>query len=242
MVHSFSLCWLLNSTRSGSRAIEPSSFIISQMTPAGCSPASRARSTLASVCPARRRTPPSFARSGKMWPGCTRSIGADRVRQHADRPRTVGRADAGRDSLRGIHRDREVCPVRLAVFPSHAFQAEHIGALLRDRRADETAPVRRHEIDRRGRHLFRSHHEVALVLPIRVVRHDYHTPRADVSDGVLNGVELGGCGHVRSLRTVRGKSKGESVPTGTQHAGVVGLRGTSNFKRSRSTFGVWRLG
>ena len=51
----------------------PSSFMISQMTPAGLRPASRARSTEPSVCPARRSTPPSRARRGKMWPGRTRS-------------------------------------------------------------------------------------------------------------------------------------------------------------------------
>ncbi len=62
-----------NSARSGTRAIVPSSFITSQTTPAGMRPASRARSTAASVCPVRSRTPPERARSGKTWPGWTRS-------------------------------------------------------------------------------------------------------------------------------------------------------------------------
>ena len=39
------------------------------MIPAGCKPARRARSTAASVWPARFSTPPSRARRGKMWPG-----------------------------------------------------------------------------------------------------------------------------------------------------------------------------
>ncbi len=64
-------------TRSGTRAIVPSSFMISQTMPAGTSPASWARSTAASVWPARRRTPPSRARSGKTWPGWTRSCGVE---------------------------------------------------------------------------------------------------------------------------------------------------------------------
>ncbi len=59
------------------RAIVPSSFTISQSTPEGSSPASRARSTDASVCPLRCRTPPGLARSGKMCPGWTRSPGCD---------------------------------------------------------------------------------------------------------------------------------------------------------------------
>ena len=47
----------------GMRAMVPSSFMISQITPEGSSPAMRARSTDASVCPARTSTPPLRARS-----------------------------------------------------------------------------------------------------------------------------------------------------------------------------------
>src|SRR4051812_3274756 len=68
-------CSPANFSRSGMRAMVPSSFITSQMTPAGTSPARRQRSTLPSVCPARTRTPPLRARSGKMWPGRTTSSG-----------------------------------------------------------------------------------------------------------------------------------------------------------------------
>src|SRR5450756_49286 len=53
----------------------PSSFMISQMIPAGTIPASRARSTEASVCPARTSTPPLRARSGNTCPGRARSDG-----------------------------------------------------------------------------------------------------------------------------------------------------------------------
>src|ERR671935_1419324 len=61
--------------RSSTRAIVPSSFITSQITPAGLRPASRARSTAASVWPARSSTPPRRARSGKTWPGWTSASG-----------------------------------------------------------------------------------------------------------------------------------------------------------------------
>ena len=50
---------------SGRRAMVPSSFMISQITPEGCSPARRLMSTAASVWPARTSTPPLRARSGK---------------------------------------------------------------------------------------------------------------------------------------------------------------------------------
>ena len=46
----------------------------SQITAAGARPAIAARSQPASVWPARISTPPSCACSGKMWPGCTRSL------------------------------------------------------------------------------------------------------------------------------------------------------------------------
>ena len=63
----------------------------------------RARSTAASVCPARTSTPPSRARSGNTWPG-PREVGRLRLRidrgQH--RRGAIGRGDAGasRDASR----------------------------------------------------------------------------------------------------------------------------------------------
>src|ERR671935_1927099 len=53
----------------------PSSFMTSHTTPAGLSPERRARSTAASVWPARCKTPPGRALSGNTWPGWTRSSG-----------------------------------------------------------------------------------------------------------------------------------------------------------------------
>ena len=66
-------CVVANSRSSGSLAMVPSSFTTSASTPAGGRPASRARSTAASVCPGLRSTPPSAYRSGNTWPGRTRS-------------------------------------------------------------------------------------------------------------------------------------------------------------------------
>src|SRR3984957_17113641 len=68
-------CFFENASRSGMRAMVPSSFMISQMTPAGVTPARRARSTEPSVCPVRTRTPPRRARNGNTWPGVTMSSG-----------------------------------------------------------------------------------------------------------------------------------------------------------------------
>ena len=57
----------------------PSSFMISQITPAGLRPARRARSTAASVWPARSSTPPSLALSGNTWPGLDQRLGVERA-------------------------------------------------------------------------------------------------------------------------------------------------------------------
>jgi len=71
----FSPCSFAKISRSGIRAMVPSSFMISQITPLGLSPASRARSTEPSVWPVRTSTPPLRARIGKTCPGLTMSSG-----------------------------------------------------------------------------------------------------------------------------------------------------------------------
>mmetsp|Transcript_5259 Transcript_5259/g.20874 ORF Transcript_5259/g.20874 Transcript_5259/m.20874 type:complete len:281 (+) Transcript_5259:130-972(+) len=75
---STSPCFSAKTRSSGRRAMScESSVVISQSTPAGAHPASRARSTLASVCPCLTRTPPSLALSGKMCPGRQKSEALD---------------------------------------------------------------------------------------------------------------------------------------------------------------------
>ena len=107
------------------RAIVPSSFMISQTTPDGLSPARRARSTAASVWPMRSSTPPGFARSGKTCPGCTRScarrVGMDR---DLDRVAAVGGGDAGRHAFARLDRDGERRAERRLVVVGHRPQAE----------------------------------------------------------------------------------------------------------------------
>src|ERR1051325_2375838 len=97
---------MANSRMSVIRAIVPSSFMISQMTAAGVIPAITARSTDASVCPARFNTPPLFARSGKMWAG---GVGRPRFRIDGagDGLRAVGRGDAGGHASARLDRDGE---------------------------------------------------------------------------------------------------------------------------------------
>ena len=77
MVTQTILCSFASSSSSVVRIIVPSSRIISQQRPASVRPARRHRSTVASVCPARTRTPPSRACNGNMCPGRRKSIGFD---------------------------------------------------------------------------------------------------------------------------------------------------------------------
>jgi hypothetical protein len=65
--------------------------------------------------------------------------------QRLDRAGAITRADARRDPARGIHRDREVGAVDLAVVGDHPLQAQLARPLLGKRHADQAAPVLGHE-------------------------------------------------------------------------------------------------
>ena len=67
------LCFCANVATAGPRITVPSSFISSDSTPTGGTPARRHRSMQASVWPERISTPPSLATSGNTWPGRTKS-------------------------------------------------------------------------------------------------------------------------------------------------------------------------
>ncbi len=118
--------------------MEPSSFMISQMTPAGMRPAMRARSTEASVWPARTRTPPLRARSGKTWPGRARSWALELgliatwmvwARSAAEMPVvTPSRASMGLGEGSAEAR---------GVVLGHGTKAHVVGALLGEGEADE---------------------------------------------------------------------------------------------------------
>ena len=75
MVITVNPCSLANPRSSVVRIMVPSSLMISQQRPHSFSPASFIRSTVASVCPARLRTPPSLASSGNICPGLRKSSG-----------------------------------------------------------------------------------------------------------------------------------------------------------------------
>ena len=86
-------------------------------------PASRARSTLASVWPARRKHAAGLRAQRKDVAGLheivRRGFGID---EHLDRARPIVRADAGGHAFRGIDRDREIRAIALAILQHHPLQ------------------------------------------------------------------------------------------------------------------------
>ena len=156
----------------------PSSFMISQMTPAGMRPASRARSTAASVWPARTSTPPGWRAAGTRGRACTRSSGPRRgsiatmivrARSGAEMP-VVMPCRASIDTVKAVRVGRLVAP-------HHRLQAELVAALLGEGEADQPAAVGGHEVDGLGGGELRRHHQVALVLAVLVVEDHDHPAR-----------------------------------------------------------------
>ena len=161
--------------------------MISQTTPAGSSPASRARSTAASVWPARCSTPPARARSGKTGPaGRGRLRVLRRVDRDLDRARAVVRRDAGRDAVARLDRDGERGAERRLVVVGHLAQPELVAALAGQAEADQPARVGGHEVDGLGGRELRGDRQVALVLAVLVVDDDHEPPRADLLDRLLD--------------------------------------------------------
>ena len=153
----------------------------SQITPAGFSPASRARSTAASVWPVRSSTPPGLAFSGKHVAGldevARRARGSIatwivRARSAALMP-VVMPSRASTETVNAVSNGDSF----LAAISS---QAELVAALRRQREADQPAPLLGHEVDRLGRRELGGERQVALVLAVLVVADDDHPPGADL--------------------------------------------------------------
>ena len=241
---SFSPCRSQYRARSGTRAIVPSSFMISQMTPAGMSPARRARSTAASVWPCSLQ---DAARAGPQREDVSgldervRSPGG--VDRGLDRHRAVVRRDARRDAFAGLDGHGERGLEAALVLVGHRAELELVAALLGQAEADEAAAVRGHEVDRlRGGELRRDD-EVALVLAVLVVDHDDEASGADLLDRVLDGRErarLRGGAHRISRSTYLAriststftKSPGARLPS-VVCPSVCGTRATSIPSSSR---------
>ncbi len=199
-----SLWRLANTASSGTRAIVPSLFAISQMTPAGIE-AGDAREIDRSL----------------GLPGTDEHAALARLkREHVPRPRQVRRTrvriDGGEHGRRAIaggdprRRDalgfdgyREGSTEVRRVLRHHLRQVQLRQPLLGHRQADQAAPVRHHEVDGVRRDLLRRDCQVALVLAILVVDDDDHAAVADRLDRLLDGGE----GRTAAARGFRGHAR-----------------------------------
>ncbi len=208
----FSPCCSQKAARSGTRAIVPSSFMISQITPAGASPASLARSTAASVCPERCSTPPARACNGNTCPGWTRSRGvaagsiATRI-VWARSAALIPVVTPSRASTETVKAVPNVASFR-SVICRRSSSAQRSA---REGEADQSAAVHRHEVDRVGRRELGGDREIALVLAILVVDDDHESAVANLLDRLLDGgerprVRLRGRAHRRIVAPPTGRA------------------------------------
>ena len=175
-------CSAANSMRSGRRAIEPSSRMISHSTAAGVRPARRA-SRSRPRCGRAHQHAAGLRDQREHVPRLDDVLGLRILRGghlHGERP--VVRRDAGGDALGGLDRDGEVGAVARAVLLHHRPQPEALGMRLGDRHADQAAPVLREEVDLVRAYIVRGEHEVALVLAVLVVDQDDDLAGADRAD------------------------------------------------------------
>src|SRR5579884_3634538 len=176
-----------NAWSSGSLAMVPSSFMISQSTPAGYRPARAARSTAASVWPARRRTPPGVARRGNTWPGRERSSG--RVAGSTRALMVAARSWAEMPVVIlcfAPHGHRESRPLVGRVVADHEGQVEFLDALGGQGHGDQAAGVLQHEVDGLRGHVLSGHDQVALVLSVLIVDDDDEPAAPDGLHGLLH--------------------------------------------------------
>ena len=169
----------------GSRIIEPSSATTSAIAPTGSRPASRMSSTAASVWPPRSRTPPSTARSGRMWPGRMTLVGVEPgFGEHVERVRAVGGADARRLAVGRVDAHRVGGAARVLVDLDHRRQVEAVRPVGRHRRADEAARPADRPGDPLGRGELRRQDDVALVLAVLIVGDDDGPSGAERVEGL----------------------------------------------------------
>jgi hypothetical protein len=111
-----------------------------------------------------------------------------------------GRGAVGRGNARGhaearggVNADRERRLVRFVVVLGHLRKAQGLAALGRQRHADETAGVRRHEVDHCGAHLLRRADQISFILASLVISHDDEFPRANIRNRLFYRSERHSC-------------------------------------------------
>ena len=109
------------------------------------------------------------------------------IDRHLDRVGAIVRGDSGGHAFPRLHGDREGGLEGGLVLGRHQVEAELVAALRREREADETVTLARHEVDVLRRRELRGKGQIALVLAILRVADDDHLAGADVLDRLLDG-------------------------------------------------------
>ncbi len=102
-----------------------------------------------------------------------------RIDRDLHRPRPILRRNARRRSFAGVNRHGERGVAMRRVIRHLERDLEIAEALGREREANQSAPVLRHEVDRRRRHRRRRHRQIAFVLSILIVNDDDHAAGFD---------------------------------------------------------------
>jgi len=167
----------------------PSSFMISQITPEGSSPAS-AKDRL--TPPSGRPAPVAalFGPQREDVPGA-RKVVRPRLGIHRrqNRPCPVGGGDTRRDAHPGIDRLAKRRPEIRSIVRRHERQSQGVASLRCQRQADQSPTVSRHKINDFGRDLLGCEGEVAFVFAVFVVDDDQHAPGARLFKGFRDGRE-----------------------------------------------------
>ena len=101
------------------------------------------------------------------------------------------------DSVNAVPKREEFCC-------GHGRQAQVVGAVFCERKADEAAAVAGHEVDGLGSDVLGGQGEIALVLAVLIVDHNDHAAGLDIGQGAGDVGEgrvgsAGGLGHVLEL-------------------------------------------
>ena len=185
-----SLCCFANFASCGTRAIVPSSFMISQMTPAGYRPGdARQIDGRLGLARADHHAARSATAAGTCGPAAPDRTAASPGRSRpAPSPR--GRRRKCRWSCAPWLRSARRTPCRSASCSGHHQRnLELVEPLGRHRQADQPAAVARHEIDGLRRDFLGGDRQVAFVLAVLIVDDDDHPAGADGVERVFDAGE-----------------------------------------------------
>src|SRR5215471_11014141 len=157
----FMLCRRQNSIRSGTRAMLPSSFMISHMIPAGTRPASRAGSSQ------------------------IRGFGC-RIDRNLNRAGAIVGRDPGRHALARVNRFTKGGTVLGSVLGGHRADIEMLQPLPGHGETNQASSVLHHEVDGLRSYFLGRKSQITFVLTVLVVDDHNHTTGADLLNRILN--------------------------------------------------------